>query len=185
MRFRSPLVAAGLAACLFLLACPQPTPPPTDSPVTPAPTASGTRTPATPTPSPTAAPKNPERLIDLIRQLQHEHVRDSSGIQAGQCFTDNDLAKFKADKVTAEIVGHLKDDKDFSAAVDSIRAMDSGERTKLLDKARQTYKKTWAELGYDPATTPAAKLREGQTDAGQEAERLIAEAVVDLVRQKL
>jgi hypothetical protein len=186
MRFRSPIAAAGLAACVFLLACPQPTPPPNNNSATPTPAATGTPTPETPTPSATATTKgNPERLIDLIQQLQHEHVRDSFGVQAGQCFTDKDLARFKADRVTAELVGQLKDDKDFLAIVDSIRGMGSAERTKLLDRAQQTYKKTWAELGYDPATSPPAKLREGQTDAGQEAERSIAEAVVELVRQKL
>lgn len=191
MRFRSLLVPTELAVCLFVLACSngqQPPPnPPNDNSGQPSPTqVSNNRPPETPGGSQDLPPKvNPEQLIDKITQLQHAHVRDSIGTQSGQCYTNIDLNKFKTNKTTAEIVGQLQKDKDFLAIVDSIKAMRSEERAKLLDRGLQTYRRTWAELGLDPATTSAAELRKGQTEAGQEAERLIAEAVVDLVRQKM
>jgi hypothetical protein len=55
--------------------------------------------------------------------------------------------------------------------------MDATKRQNLLDRASTTYKQTWAEMGK---VGP-----EGQTDAGQTAERLIAEAVVEKVKELL
>jgi hypothetical protein len=133
---------------------------------------------------PTNSPRvNPERLIDIIKQLQMEFVRESFGLESGECFTDVDLSKFMREKKTAEIVRRLNNDKDFLALVNVIREMKSEDRSALLDKAQKTFKKTWRELRLDPQAASADKLREGQTDAGQKAERLIAQTVVNLVRQ--
>ena len=190
MRFRPLLVPAGLALCLFAPACGdgQPSPAtPTPTPGQPTPTqVSNTRPPENSGGNPPLPTKvNPELLINKITQLQRANVRDSVGKQAGQCFTEVDLDKFKAEKKTAQIVGQLEKDKDFLAIVDSISEMKPEERTALLDRALGNYRKTWAELGLDPDSSPKEKLREGQTEKGQEAEKLIAEAVVDLVRKKL
>ncbi|MCA1614567.1 MAG: hypothetical protein LC795_10600 [Acidobacteria bacterium] len=87
------------------------------------------------------------------------------GIQAGQCFTDNDLNRFKTDKTVDKIVDDLKKDKDFLAIIESIKGM-QGERAALLDRALQTYRKTWGELNLNPATASAEELRKGQTEAG-------------------
>ena len=58
------------------------------------------------------------------------------------------------------------------------------ERAKLLDKAANTYRRSWRELGI-PTMLPFLLCREnllrGQTDAGSEAEKLIANAIVGLV----
>jgi hypothetical protein len=137
-------------------------------------------------PPPLPSPKvNPERLIDIISQLQVEYVRESFGLQSGQCFTDVDFKKFMHEKTPDKIVEGLRSDQDFIAVVNAIRDMNSERRSALLDRARGHYKRTWAELGLDPRTTSANELRRGQTDAGQQAEKLIAEAVVDLVRQMI
>ena len=123
----------------------------------------------------------PERLIALIQSLQAEHVRDSYGLEGGQCFTAMDLKKFQADRVPAQIVARLRSDTDFIAIVNGLKSLPPTDRSALLARARATYKKTWADLGLDPRIAPADALRKGQTDAGQEAERSIARAVVDLV----
>jgi hypothetical protein len=53
--------------------------------------------------------------------------------------------------------------------------MGPGAREKLLNEGMNTYKPTWA---LRKEISP-----NGQTEAGQKAERLIAEAIVDLVRE--
>jgi len=135
---------------------------------------------------PSPSPKvNPERLIDIISQLQVEYVRESFGLESGQCFTDVDFKTFMHEKTTDKIVEGLRRDQDFIAVVNAIRDMNTEHRSALLNRARRHYKSTWAELGLDPRTTSANELRRGQTDAGQQAEKLIAQAVVDLVRQMI
>lgn len=123
----------------------------------------------------------PERLIDIIKQLQMEYVGESFGSESGQCFTEVDLNKFTRENKTSEIVEKLKKDKDFAALVSAIKDLKPGERSILLDRARKTYKKTWLELRLDPRTTSADELRKGQTVHGQRAEKSIAQAVVELV----
>lgn len=134
---------------------------------------------------PPSSKVKPERLIDIIKQLQMEYVGESFGLESGQCFTDVDFNKFIRVKKTAEIVERLRNDRDFIAVVTAIRDMKSEDRSALLDKARLTYKKTWRELRLDPRSASADQLRKGQTDAGQKAERLIAQAVVDLVSRMI
>jgi len=129
--------------------------------------------------------RNPERLIDLIKSQQGKYVRESYGLQAGQCFTDVDYNSFEQDKTTSKIVGQLRQDGDFRTLVSAIKAMQPDKREDLLARAAKTYKSTWAELNMNPTTAPREQLIKGQTDAGQKAEREIAEAVVDLVKQMI
>jgi hypothetical protein len=125
---------------------------------------------------------DPETLITTIRKKERDNVRESWGIRSDQCFTDVDLEKFKKRNAPAQVSAELQRDNGFIDVVLAIKAMLPNERQKLIDRAARTYHKTWAELALDPATTSPEQLRAGQTEAGQQAERMIAETIADLIR---
>jgi len=127
----------------------------------------------------------PERLINIIEQVQREHVRDSIGTAPNECFTDSDLRVFRNNQIAAQSVGGLRNDQDFIAVVHAIKNMNTEEQLYLLDRGQKTYRRTWQELHLNPNISSADELRKGQTVAGQEAERLIAEAVIQLVKQMI
>lgn len=185
MKYRSLLVLIGLAVCLSISACnnaPEARPA-TNSAQTPS---TPSETYSTPRASASVPPQvDAERLIDKIKQIQSEYVQDSTGTEAGQCFTDDDFKQFISDRKTAEIVEGLQKDNDFQALLSAIKEMNSSQREELLGRALNTYRKTWSELRLSPTTASADKLREGQTEAGMKAERLIARTVVDLVRRTI
>lgn len=114
-------------------------------------------------------------LIDIIKQQQRNNVRESYGILAGQCFTDEDLDRFNAAGVARTIAEKLKQDKQFIEVVSAIKKMDPSERQKLLNTCLQTYHQTWQQLRRISSA--------GQTEAGQQAEREIAEAIVNAVKE--
>jgi hypothetical protein len=125
----------------------------------------------------TPVPPNikPDKLIEIIKQQQEKNVRLSYGEEASQNFSSVDLANFVREKTTAKIAEELKGNNEFLDTVSAVKAMPPAERQKLLDRAAVTYKPTWAQLGkIDPS---------GQTEAGQRAERMIAEAIVNLVKE--
>jgi hypothetical protein len=127
--------------------------------------------------SPVATNVNPNKLIEIIKEQQQKHVKESFGEFASQSFTEEDLRVFVDAKVPAGISETLKHDNQFIDVVLAIKNMPSGERQKLLDMASQTCKPTWGQLGKIS--------REGQTDAGQRAEKMIASAIVTLVKDIL
>lgn len=120
---------------------------------------------------------DPTILIKIIKTEQNRYVKESYGEAANQCFTDIDLEVFKKSNVTNKIIKELRKDKQFIKAVSTLKNKSPDEQQKLLDEAMKTYKPTWAELG--------AINKNGQTDAGQKAERLIAGAVVNLINEIL
>jgi hypothetical protein len=180
MKGCSLLVLTGLIVCFAVTAC-KPVPVPNNNS---GPTPSPSTFCCLPSPSPTPT-IDPEQLVRKIKQLQKEYVQDSTGLEAGECFTDDDLNQFNADKKTAEIVAGLQKDKDFTALLAAIRGMTPARRGELLDRALDTYRRTWLELHLNPKTASAERLREGQTDAGMRAEKLIAKTVVDFVKEKI
>lgn len=117
----------------------------------------------------------PETLREIIEEQQKKNVRETHGIWAHQCFTDDDLNQFIQSGQPAKIARSLKGSKRFIAVVSALKKMPSAQRQKLLSSCRRPLRKTWAQLGR---ISP-----EGQTEAGQQAERLIADAIVGLVEQ--
>lgn len=183
MKYRSLLLLIGLAVCLSAAACndaPQ-TGPATNSAQTPSPGTDNSPTPRASASVPAIV--EPEQLIDTIKRLQGKYVRDSTGTEAGQCFTDDDFDEFNKQKKTAEIVGELQNDKDFIAIINAVREMDMAKRSALLDKALNTYRKEWRVLKLNPATASPDELLKGQSTAGMKAEKSIAQTVVDLVKR--
>ena len=117
----------------------------------------------------------PEELLEIIESQQKAEVKESFGESASQNFSKKDLDEFKKKNVPKSVVDKLKGDSHFIDVVLVIKQMEPTPRQNLLNQGIHTYKKTWEQLGK---VGP-----EGQTEAGQEAERIIAKAVVDLVKE--
>lgn len=129
-----------------------------------------------PRPSPSPTPTvSPDELLEIIKSAQRPEVRESFGVYKGENFDEDMLKEFKKQNVPQLVTERLKHNSYFIDVVLAIKQMRPGAREKLLSEGMRTYKKTWKELGK---ISP-----EGQTDAGQEAERLIAQAIVDLVKE--
>ena len=131
---------------------------------------------------PTATKEDPRKLIEIIKSQQEDKVGDSWGVYAYQCFTQDKLDDFVKSGKTRQVTEQLKKDDEFIEVVLAIKAMSPSDRQKLFDLAQNTYRKTWGELGLDPAKSPESELRKGQTDAGQRAEKLVSEAIVNLAK---
>ena len=116
----------------------------------------------------------PEILTKIIQDSQRENVRESFGEMSGQCFTENDLNNFIGSKRPFKIAEDLRTDKTFLAAVLSLQKMSPQNRQNFLNSANKPLRPTWEELGEISAN--------GQTDAGQKAEKLIAEEIITQVK---
>jgi hypothetical protein len=123
-----------------------------------------------------------EALISVIKDKQHQTVGDSTGTLDYQCFTHAKLAAFDKQGVPNQIASELKKDAGFVQLTLAIRAMEPAARQQLLRRAASTYRPSWAQLGLEPATSNSTKLLTGQTTAGSTAEREIAEAITNLVK---
>jgi len=125
--------------------------------------------------TPPAAQKSDLRSI--IENEIRSHVRESWGEYAGENFSDADLQKFEADRVPAQIVSDLKDNKLFLQAVEKVRAMAPADQAAYLKRCRGWLRPTWAEQGKID--------RNGTTDAGRLAELQIANAITDYAESLL
>ncbi len=126
-----------------------------------------------------AQPSSGDKLIELIKREQAKNVKKSVGTDAYQCFTDNDLARFKDSGRSRKIVEGLKSDPQFKAVVDSLQKMSESERRSALAKARGTAQPTWAAMGY------IDKDGKGQSEAGRLAQLEISERIVQTVEEML
>lgn len=116
-------------------------------------------------------------LISVIKIEQKARVKESRGERSSECFTEQDLNNFHNFQVTDKITRSLRQNKTFLDVVRLLKKMPAGDQEKILDEASRTYKPTWSQIGkVDPS---------GQTEAGQRAEKEIAEAIVTLVRELL
>ena len=91
--------------------------------------------------------------------------------------TSENLESFKKQKRPEQIVTDLMNDNSFIDLIISIKKMTPTKRQDLLNKCSVIAKPTWDEMGR------ISPNGDGQTDAGQEAERLIAKAIVDKVKE--
>lgn len=119
----------------------------------------------------------PATLEQVIKQEQQQYVRESYGTERYQCFTDDDLTSFKGKNTLADIEQRLRQSRDFIKIVQGLKAKPEPERHALLLAARNAYQPSWEELGRISS--------EGQTRAGQEAQRMICTAIVDLTDKLL
>jgi len=123
-----------------------------------------------------AATPQESQLIQIIRKQQALHVGDSWGEQDWQCFDWSDWQQFVVNNIPRQVTAYLSQDAHFQKLVAEIQELDAGQRQRMLARAGRTYRPTWAQLGRIST--------EGQTEAGQLAERRIAQAIVELLERK-
>jgi hypothetical protein len=124
-------------------------------------------------PSPTQGQDHP--LYAFVRDQQHRFVRPSFNEQ--DCFTWVDLGSLRERLASGEVAQLIQADADFGGVCDAVKRNSPAERDGLFNAALRIYRPTWAQLGrIDPA---------GQTDAGQQADILIGQTVVGLVRARV
>jgi hypothetical protein len=117
-----------------------------------------------------------DKLQALIVREQGKNVKKSTGIYAYNCFTDDDLARFRESKRAEKIVEGLRTDPEFKAIVSALAEMPERARAEVLAKARKIAMPTFAMVGY---VDPSGK---SQTDAGRSAQLDISVAICDAVQ---
>jgi hypothetical protein len=118
--------------------------------------------------------RTPEQiLLDLVQLQQRRNVRTSTGELAHECFTDRDFASFKAARTPEQIVKRLKAAPDFAAVAAALRTLTPVRLAETMRTVRQTARPTWREMGF------IDRQGRGQTEAGHQAELMIAAAIVD------
>ncbi|HBE43553.1 MAG TPA: hypothetical protein DDW27_20620, partial [Bacteroidales bacterium] len=115
-----------------------------------------------------------EDLIEVIKYYQDEYVRKSYGTYAYQCFTNDDYNAFRDNKVTEKIRNELKKSRSLGKLVKEIGKLNETELNQLLSRGLSTYQPTWSQLGRIS--------EEGQTVAGQQAQKDIAITIVNLIK---
>ena len=118
-----------------------------------------------------------EDLIEVIKYYQDEYVRKSYGTYAYQCFTNDDYNAFRDNKVTEKIRNELKKSRSLGKLVKEIGKLNETELNQLLSRGLSTYQPTWSQLGRIS--------EEGQTVAGQQAQKDIAITIVNLIKDEL
>lgn len=117
-----------------------------------------------------------DKLTALIVREERKNVKKSTGIYAYNCFTDDDLARFRESGRVQKIVEGLKNDAQFKAVVAAVAELSESGRAEVLAKARKTAQPTYAMTGFiDPSGN-------SQTDAGRTAQLEIAAAICDSVQ---
>jgi hypothetical protein len=114
-------------------------------------------------------------LVTLIKTIQGEVIRKSYGTDASECFTDSNMSKFIKDKVIDKITNDLSNDATFIKLVGEIKKLPSDEIQKIKSEALKTYSPLKSDVKEGIANW--------QTSAGQEAEKMVARAVVALVEK--
>ena len=115
-----------------------------------------------------------EELTDFITEKQLQYVRRSYGTGAGQCFTDYNLEVFKTNFVS--IKEEIEGDCRLDTITEKAKGLSFADRQVLYNNSLKIYTPTWTELGYIDSTG------KGQTGAGQEAEKMIGAAIVNMVK---
>jgi hypothetical protein len=113
---------------------------------------------------------NPTNIIEVVQRAQKKNVRASSGEYAYQCFTELDYQAFVREGRAQKIGSRLVRNRTFMEAVLALRQMPESERQRFLEVCRKPLRPTWAQLGRVSSA--------GQTEAGQQAEWDIANAIV-------
>lgn len=113
-------------------------------------------------------------LNDFIREKQLQYVSRSYGTWGYQCFTWVDLDYFKQD--LADIKTEIRGDARLTSIAARIKARSWSDQQTLYASASKIYTPTWAQMGYIDSQG------NGQTDAGQAAERMIGEAIVSMIK---
>jgi hypothetical protein len=118
-----------------------------------------------------------QQARELIAEQQRGHVRESYGEEASQCLTSLDLQRLVATGEPRRIALRLEKTPRFTEMVENLARIPSDRRKRILTGLRRPLRPTWRQLGRITRT--------GQTEAGARAEAMIADAIVDLVEERI
>ncbi|MCP4696159.1 MAG: 5'-methylthioadenosine/S-adenosylhomocysteine nucleosidase [Gammaproteobacteria bacterium] len=116
-------------------------------------------------------------MIVIIKEQQNLYVKISYGESARECFTWEDLDRFEQENNVMKVRRNLEESGKITDLIDMLRSLSERRRKDVFQKGKQTFKKTWEELGEITIA--------GQTDAGQKAEKMIADVVVEYVKKQM
>jgi len=118
-----------------------------------------------------------EDIILIVQQEQLTHVRESCRPTGNACFTSNDLIAFKNNNMVNQITNRLRMSNWFLETITALKETATSTQTIILNKAQLKRRRTWEEMGEVSCR--------GQTEAGRDAEILIAETIVKLAKQMI
>lgn len=116
---------------------------------------------------------DPVSLIEVIKIKQKRHVKQS--FHEGNCYTLEDLDELRNGDVLETMAKNLRENPDFQKIVSEIRKMPAENWNNLKQEAQSVFSPTWQDR---EAVGPP-----GQTQAGQDGEKLVGKTIVDLVTQ--
>jgi len=111
-----------------------------------------------------------ERSKHYVRAVQAVMLGESCGGAEGECFTEEDMQELSSGKAQAA-AGILTSMRPFRQLRTEFLNLDVGGKIEVLRAIRECYKPTWETLGRVSS--------EGQTQAGQDAEKTLAAAVAE------
>ena len=118
---------------------------------------------------------SPEKqLIATIENYQARYIQKSTGTEEYNSVTTEDLARFYDRKTSKKIKNRLSEDTEFLGLVLALKELSPQSWAKIKSSALDVYKPTFSEVGGIKTDGSA------QTQAGQEAEKLVSETIVDL-----
>lgn len=135
----------------------------------------GSRGPTNTVREPAVAPRQSHPVYAFVKAQQRRFVRES--INDWNCFTWDDLAFLRREIASGEIAQFIEADPDLDRACDAMKRLSQAEREGVYGAALRILPPTWAQQGFIGPP--------GQTDAGQQGDRLIGQLVVQLVRQRV
>jgi hypothetical protein len=115
-----------------------------------------------------------ESIIELIKNQQNANVKIS--VNDNNCFTMDDYNRFVNNGVPVQIVTNLNNESSYKRLKKEFRSLKANEQMEIKEKASKTYKLTWTEIGKIS--------KEGQTDVGQKAEKIISDAIMNDIANK-
>lgn len=103
------------------------------------------------------------------------------------CYTWEDREKFLADDELADITQSALQNKEFMEGIIALKSLEDTTQWRLMKKLKEPIDPTWAQM--EPVSQMDSitwySYNNGTTDAGQETEKDIAEALVDLIQKQL
>lgn len=115
------------------------------------------------------------KLGAIIKTEQRTFVRESWGENAHESFTDAERKAFIESHQLETILARLERNNEFLDVILALKRLPPAEKQRVLESCRKPLHQTWAQMGRIS--------RDGQTQAGQDTELMIANGIVDVVQQ--
>lgn len=135
----------------------------------------GSRGPESRVREPAASVRQQHPLYTFVAAQQRRFVRES--VNDWNCFTWVDLQILQEQVALGHIAELIEEDPEFKVVCDAMKRLSPAEREGVYSAALQIFPPTWAQQRFIGPP--------GQTNAGQQADKLIGQLVVQRVRQRV